>query len=98
MAEGARGRREVILELADLRRRLAAAEDALTDALTAMKSAEGIRCRQRPFRRYRACTRCGPRTACPGQAGPDTARQAYDRASVTADRLARRVRELAERL
>jgi hypothetical protein len=40
VADGARGRREAIQQLADLRRRLAAAEDALTDALAAMKQAE----------------------------------------------------------
>jgi hypothetical protein len=41
VADGARGRREVVRQLADLRRRLAAAEDAVTDALAAMKQAEG---------------------------------------------------------
>src|SRR5689334_17067135 len=61
VADGARGRREAIRQLADLRRKLAAAEDALTDALAAMK-------------------------------------QADERASATADRLARRVRDLAESL
>jgi hypothetical protein len=41
VADGARERREAIRQLAELRRRQAAAEDALTDALAAMKSAEG---------------------------------------------------------
>jgi len=39
VADGARGRREAIRQLADLRRRLAAAENALADALAAMKQA-----------------------------------------------------------
>jgi hypothetical protein len=42
VADGARGRREAVRQLADLRRRLAAAEDAVTDALAAMKQAEGV--------------------------------------------------------
>jgi hypothetical protein len=37
----AQGRREAIRQLAELRRRLAAAEDAFADALAAMKQAEG---------------------------------------------------------
>ncbi len=37
---GARQRREAIRQLAELRRRLAAAEDALADALASMKRAE----------------------------------------------------------
>ncbi len=41
VADGTRERREAIRGLAGLRRRQAAAEDALTDALAAMKSAEG---------------------------------------------------------
>jgi hypothetical protein len=41
VADGARERRAAIRQLAGLRRRQAAAEDALTDALAAMKQAEG---------------------------------------------------------
>jgi hypothetical protein len=41
VAGGARARPEAIRQLAELRRRLAAAEDALIDALAAMKQAEG---------------------------------------------------------
>jgi hypothetical protein len=41
VADGPRERREAIRQLAGMRRRLAAAEDALTDALAAMKQAEG---------------------------------------------------------
>jgi hypothetical protein len=40
VAGGARERREAIRQLADLRRRLAVTEDALADALAAMKGAE----------------------------------------------------------
>jgi exonuclease VII small subunit len=40
MVSGARGRRETIRQLADLRRRLAVAEDALADSVAAMKRAE----------------------------------------------------------
>jgi hypothetical protein len=40
MADRARGRGEAMRQLADLRRRLAAAEDALADALATMKRAE----------------------------------------------------------
>jgi hypothetical protein len=40
VVEGARGRRKAIRQLDKLRRRLAAAEDALAEALAAMKRAE----------------------------------------------------------
>src|SRR5437773_426041 len=47
VAYGARGRRETIRQLAELRRRLAAAEHALDGALAAMKQGRGcVRCRQ----------------------------------------------------
>jgi hypothetical protein len=39
VVSGARERREAIRQLAELRRRLAAAEDALTNALAAMRQA-----------------------------------------------------------
>lgn len=99
MAGVARERREAIRQLADLRRRLAAAEDALTDAVAAMKAAEGAfdaasdrfdAAEVLLMRSARSAPRCG---------GTGTrARQAHERASVTADRLARRVRELSEHL
>jgi hypothetical protein len=71
-------------QLADLRRRLAAAEDVRADALANMKRAEEFDAAnedraQAPTARY-------------------AARQAHQRASTTLDRLQRRVRELAERM
>jgi len=99
VADGAPGRREAVRQLADLRRRLAAAEDAVTDALAAMKQAEGAfdAASDRFDAAERALDAAREQRA---QARRDryTARQAYERASATADRLARGVRDLAERL
>ena len=89
---GARERRGAIRQLAGQRRRLAAAEEALTDALAAMKQVEGAL--DAASDRFDAAERA------PDAARRDryTARQAYEQASTTADHLAGRVRELAERL
>lgn len=97
--DGARERREAIRQLADLRRRLTAAEDALTDALAEMKQAEGAfdAAGDRFTEAERVLDQAREERA---QARRDryAARQAYERASVTANRLARRVRELSEHL
>jgi septation ring formation regulator EzrA len=89
----------MIRQLAALQRRLAAAEDALADALAAMKQAEGAfdAASDRFDAAERALDAAREERA---QARRDryAARQAYELASTTADRLARRVRELAERL
>lgn len=99
MVSEARERREAIRQLAGLRRRQAAAEDALADALAAMKQAEGAfdAAEDRFGAAERALDAAREERA---QARRDryTARQAYERVSVTADRLAQRVRELSERL
>jgi chromosome segregation ATPase len=95
----ARERREAIRLLADLRRRLAAAEDALTDALAAMKQAEGVF--DTASDRFDAAERAldtAREDRAQARRERYAARQAYERASVTADRLARRVREASEHL
>ena len=95
----ARERREAMRQLADLRRRLEAAEGALTDALAASKRAEEAF--DAASDRFDAAERALDEVREDrAQARRDryAARQAYERASVTADRLARRVREVSERL
>ena len=95
----ARGRREAIRQLAELRRRLAVAEETLTDALAAMKQAEGAF--DAASDRFDAAERvldAAREERAQTRRDRYAARQAYERASATADRLARRVRELAERL
>jgi chromosome segregation ATPase len=86
-------------QLADLRRRLGAAEGALTDALAALKRAEEAfdAASDRFDAAERALDAAREERA---QARRDryAARQAYERATATADRLARRVRETSERL
>jgi hypothetical protein len=94
-----RGRREAIRQLAGLRRRLAAAEDARADALAAMKQAEAEF--DAASDRFDAAERIldeAREDRAQARRERYTARQAHERASVTADRLARRVRELAGRL
>jgi chromosome segregation ATPase len=95
----ARERREAMRQLADLRRRLEAAEGALTDALVASKRAEEAF--DAASDRFDAAERAlDEAREDRAQARRDryAARQAYERASATADRLARRVRETSERL
>ena len=99
VADSAQERREAIRQLADLRRRQAVAEDALADALAAMKQAEGAF--DAASDRFDAAERAldaAREERAQARRGRYAARQAYDRADTTADRLARRVRELAERL
>jgi hypothetical protein len=99
VADGARERREAIRQLAELRRRLAAAEDALADALAAMKQAEGAF--DAASDRFDAAERAldaAREQRAQARQYRYAARQAYERASAAADRLNRRVRELAERL
>jgi hypothetical protein len=86
-------------QLTDLRRRLEAAEGALTDALAAMKHAEADF--DAADDRFTAAERALDRVREDrAQARRDryAARQAYERAAVTADRLQRRVAELPGRL
>ena len=95
----ARERREAIWQLADLRRRLAAAEDALADALAAMKSAEGAF--DAASDRFDAAERAldaAREDRAQARRGRYAARQAYERAAIAADRLQRRVTEMAGRL
>ena len=99
MVNEARERREAIRQLADLRRRLEAAEGTLTDALTASKRAEEAF--DAASDRFDAAERAlDDAREDRAQARRDryAARQAYERASATADRLARRVREASARL
>ena len=99
VADGARERREAIRQLAELRRRLAAAEDALTDALAATKQAEGaFDAASDRFDAAEHALDAAREERAQARRDRYTARQAYERASTTADRLARRVRELSERL
>ena len=95
----ARERREAMRQLAGLRRRMEAAEGALTDALAALKRAEEVF--DAASDRFNAAERAlDEAREDRAQARRDryAARQAYERASATADRLARRVRETSERL
>ena len=95
----ARDRREAIRQLADLRRRLEAAERALTDALASSKRAEEAF--DAASDRFDAAERAldeAREDRARARRDRYAARQAYERASVTADRLARRVRETSERL
>ena len=95
----ARDRREAIRQLADLRRRLEAAERALTDALAASKRAEEAF--DAASDRFDAAERAldeAREDRARARRDRYAARQAYERASATADRLARRVRETSERL
>lgn len=84
-------------QLADLRRRPEAAEGALADALAAMKHAEAEfdAADDRFTAAEHALDRVREERA---QARRDryAARQAHERAIVTADRLTRRVRELSD--
>src|SRR5215472_16634940 len=99
VADGARERREAMRQLADLRRRLAVTEDALAEAQAASKRAEEAfdAASDRFDAAERALDEARDERA---QARRDrfAARQAYERAGATADRLARRVREVSERL
>jgi len=86
-------------QLADLRRRLEAAEGALTDALAASKRAEEAF--DAASDRFDAAERAldeAREDRARARRDRYAARQAYERASATADRLARRVRETSERL
>jgi hypothetical protein len=99
MADGARERREAIRHLADLRRRLAAAEDALADALAAMKRAEAAF--DAAGDRFGAAERAldvAREERAQARRDRYAARQAYERAALAADRLQRRVTEMAGRL
>ena len=90
MADGARGRRAAIRQLADLRRRLVAAEDALAEAHAASKRAEEAF--DAASDRFGAAERVlDTAREDRAQARRDryAARQAYERAAVAADRLDR---------
>src|SRR5215471_17005010 len=99
VADGARERREAMRQLADLRRRLAVTEDALAEAQAASKRAEEAF--DAASDRFDAAERAlDEAREDRAQARRDryAARQAHEKASATADRLARRVREASERL
>jgi chromosome segregation ATPase len=96
VADGARGRREAIRQLADLRSRLAAAEDALADALAATKSAEGAF--DAASDRFDAAERAldaAREERAQARRERYAARQAHERAAITAGRLQRRVTDLS---
>jgi uncharacterized protein (DUF3084 family) len=96
MADGARERREAIRHLADLRRRLAAAEDALADALAAMKRAEAAF--DAAGDRFGAAERAldvAREERAQARRDRYAARQAYERAAITAGRLQRRVTDVS---
>jgi chromosome segregation ATPase len=99
VAIGSRGRQEAIRQFDGLRRRRDTAEDGLADALAEMKQAEGAF--DAASDRFNAAERAlDAAREERAQARRDryAARQAYERASTTANRLARRVRELSEHL
>ena len=111
--DGARERRDTIRQLAELRRRLAAAETALADAQAAMKRAEtALADAQAAMKRAETAFDAANDRFAGAERALDVAReeraqarreryvarQVYEQASTAADRLARRVRELAERL
>jgi hypothetical protein len=96
---GARGRREALRQLNDLRRRLAAAQGGLAGAQATVKRAEAAfdAASDRFAEAERALDAARAERA---QARRDryAAQQAHDRASTAVERLQRRVRELSDRL
>ena len=99
MADGARERREAIRRLAELRRRLTAAEDALAGAQAQAKQAEtAYDTAADRFTAAEAALDAARAERAQAREARYAARQAYQRASVTADLLARRAREAADRL
>jgi chromosome segregation ATPase len=96
---GARGRREALRQLNDLRRRLAAAQDGLAGAQATVKRAEAAfdAASDRFAEAERALDAARAERA---QARRDryAAQQAHDRASTAVERLQRRARELSDRL
>jgi hypothetical protein len=86
-------------QLADLRRRMGAAEGALTDALATLKRAEeGFDAASDRFNAAERALDEAREDRAQARRDRYAARQAYERASAAADRLARRVRETSERL
>jgi hypothetical protein len=85
--------------LADLRRRLPAAEDALADALATMKRAEeAYDAADDRFTAAENALDAAREDRAQARRARYAARQAHDQASTAVDRLQRRVRDLAERL
>jgi len=99
VADGARERREAIRLLADLRRRLARAEDALAETHAASKRAEeAFDAASDRFDTAERALDAAREERAQARRERYVARQAYERASMAADRLAQRVREASERL
>jgi chromosome segregation ATPase len=84
---------------AGLRRRLAAADDALADALATMKRAEEeFDAANDRFTAAESALDAAREDRAQTRRARYAARQAHDPASTAVDRLQRRVRDLAERL
>ena len=99
MADRTRAHREVMRQLADARRTLAAAQDALAEAQAAAKQAEtAFDSANDRFAAAEAALDAAREERAQARTARYAARQSYEQATVTADRLARRVRELSERL
>ena len=99
VVDGARERREAMRHLAGLHRRRAAAEDALADALAAMKrTGEAFDAASDRFDAAERAPDDAREDRAQARRDRYAARQAYERASATADRLQRRVTELPDRL
>src|SRR6516165_4262389 len=87
----ARERRDAIRQLAELRRRLAAAEDALTEAHAAAKRAEeAYDAANDSFASAEAALDAARTERAQAREARYAARQTYQRASTAADRLERR--------
>jgi uncharacterized protein (DUF3084 family) len=86
-------------QLDELRRRLAAAEDALADALAGMKRAEeAFDAASDRFGAAESALDAGRAERARAREERCAARQAHERASINVDRLQRRVRDMSERL
>jgi Sec-independent protein translocase protein TatA len=93
---GARGRREAMRQVADLRRRRAAAQDALVEAHAASKrSEEAFDAANDRFDAAERVLDTARQNHAQARRDRYAARRAYERASATAERLARRERELS---
>jgi chromosome segregation ATPase len=96
---GARERREMIRQLAGLRGRLVAAEEALAGALAEKKRAEtAFDATSDEFDVAERALDVAREARAQARRERYAARQAYERASTALDRLQRRVGEMSERL
>ena len=99
VAGGARERREMMRQLAGLRGRLGAAEEALAGALAAKKQAEqAFDAASDQFDAAERALDTAREARAQARRELYAARQAYERSSTALDRMQRRVREMSERL